>query len=105
MKPPSLLSSTGVVTTLLAPFVPPNAPEDEGKTRGAFPLEHSGSDDAGALPFPYTTSAKEGDGKELGKRPDTGEQPSGEEGLKSSHSSSSSPVAQDDDGENGETLG
>jgi hypothetical protein len=73
---------------------------------GSIPLERHGSGPwfaAGDLPPSRTTSAKEGANGGLEKRPDAGERPSDEEGPKSSHSGSSSPVVRD--GEKGDCVG
>jgi hypothetical protein len=60
----------------------------------------------GALPFPLTTSAKEGDSEAPVKRPREEDLPSDDEGLKSRHSGRSSreALAKGDD-EKGWVLG
>jgi hypothetical protein len=69
---------------------------------GSFPFERPRSRPGVAtddLPLPATTSVKESASEESERRPDAGERPSNDEGLKSSHSGSSSPAVRDRLGE------
>jgi hypothetical protein len=97
------------------PVAAPSATEEVGgveESKGSLPecLTRLGSEgggaSCGAMPFPLTTSAKEGDGEAPTRRPREEELPSDNKGLKSSHSGSSSPAAlAEDDGEKGWALG